>query len=467
MAELLIKDNTYLKKPKDDPKDRIGLEIGDSKQPDKFYPQVKIMRWDNEVNFSVRLVHDEKSPKISEKDDKITWQGDKVEAHFYDIQNEEHPEGASEFEVILKEKPKINKVEFTLNTKGLDFFNQRELTQKEKDKGARRPENVIGSYAVYASERKINYVGGKEYKSGKVGHIYRPKIVDSLGTEVWGALHIENGILSVTIPQDFLDKAVYPIIVDPTFGYEVEGGSNIYIASSDDSSETRVGNYFTSPADGTLDSISANLNSIYDFDAKVFVNQKDSAGSGSHGQIATTTRTDIPLSLEGNVWITFPLSNEPIYTSIDYILNIVGRNKGSDTATFVSFDDVDWDGLHGQYIEEGIYSAPENPWDVTMDDPSAEYYAIGVTDWAVNIYYPAFVGDNMEAAVIRNFTIYISLQDHTSTSNDEPGVGASWDSCWAVAATITFRQFSIYCTYTAGGGLSIPVAMANYRRLRA
>jgi hypothetical protein len=109
----------------------------------------------------------------------------------------------------------------------LDFFYQPELTQEEKDNGNFRPDNVIGSYAVYASEQKINYGGGKEYKCGKIGHIYRPKIIDSAGTEVWGELHIEGGILSVAIPQEFLDKAVYPIrhSAGLTFGYKTAGTS--------------------------------------------------------------------------------------------------------------------------------------------------------------------------------------------------------------------------------------------------
>jgi len=38
---------------KSEPKDRIQTEIGDSKDPTTFQPQVKVMRWDNEVNFSV------------------------------------------------------------------------------------------------------------------------------------------------------------------------------------------------------------------------------------------------------------------------------------------------------------------------------------------------------------------------------------------------------------------------------
>jgi hypothetical protein len=94
-----------------------------------------------------------------------------------------------------------------------------------------RPENVVGSYVVYASENKINWVGGKEYKCGQVGFIYRPRIIDSAGTEVWGDLHIENGILSVIIPQEFLDKAVYPVrhAAGLTFGYTTDGGSDVEI----------------------------------------------------------------------------------------------------------------------------------------------------------------------------------------------------------------------------------------------
>jgi hypothetical protein len=68
--------------------------------------------------------------------------------------------------------------------------------------------------------------------------------------EAWGNLHIENGIYSVEIPQDFLDKAVYPIKSNDTFGY------------------TSIGSYATGnagyargqyaiPSEGTLVSVSA------------------------------------------------------------------------------------------------------------------------------------------------------------------------------------------------------------------
>jgi len=238
---------------KDNPKDRIVVKIGDENGTE-FVPKMKIERWDDEVNFSIQLINnDTDKPDFKTENGKIKWIKNKREVNFYDITTStEHPEGAYEFEVILKEKSKTNKIEFSLNTKGVDFFYQPPLTEEFQNGYSEefkkeivvtetqvkdlqgnvlvnRPENVVGSYAVYASENKINYVGGKKYKVGKVGHIFRPKIIDSVGTEVWGDLHIENGILSATIPQDFLDKAIYPVrhAAGLTFGYTTIGGGNL------------------------------------------------------------------------------------------------------------------------------------------------------------------------------------------------------------------------------------------------
>ncbi|KKL52074.1 hypothetical protein LCGC14_2289150 [marine sediment metagenome] len=62
-----IANNTYTQVAKADPKDRLEIEIGDSKQPD-FYPQVKIQRWDNEVNASFRLLDNEPKQLTTEGD---------------------------------------------------------------------------------------------------------------------------------------------------------------------------------------------------------------------------------------------------------------------------------------------------------------------------------------------------------------------------------------------------------------
>lgn len=132
-----ITENTFVQVVKNNPADFLENEIGDIKQPLDFYPQVKIKRWDNEVNFSLRLVNDEKSPSIETTENVIQWKGDKIEAHFYD-KPEISEDGAYEFEIILKEKPKSNIIQFSIQTKGLKFYYQPELTQQEKDEGAEK-----------------------------------------------------------------------------------------------------------------------------------------------------------------------------------------------------------------------------------------------------------------------------------------------------------------------------------------
>ena len=227
-----LNSTTYQQIVKDDPKDRIVVEIGDSKQSD-FKPQMKIMRWDNEVSFTIKpdlsmIATEDKT--LSFEGEKIKFGTPKVDYELYELPiSQDLPEGGYEYEVILKEKPVGNIITLGIETQGLDFFYQPELTQQEKDKGAFRPENVVGSYAVYASENKVNLEGGKLYKAGQVGIIYRPKIIDSAGTEVWGILNINKntGTLTVEIPQEFLDKAIYPVrhAAGLTFGYTTIGGT--------------------------------------------------------------------------------------------------------------------------------------------------------------------------------------------------------------------------------------------------
>jgi len=233
------------------PKDLITVEVGDTKQ-EQFYPQVKLCRWGddentNEVNFSIRLAENEiGTEKVSTKDDKILWEQGNIVIENYPYIDDE---GGYKFVWYLKNKPDKNKFNFTIQSKGLDFFYQppltAEITQEQKDKGytatetdifdengapiSHRPENVVGSYAVYHSTKGgMNDINGKDYKTGQAFMIYRPHIIDANGVETWGILHIENGIYSVEIPQEFLDKAVYPIKSNDTIGYNTGGASEDY-----------------------------------------------------------------------------------------------------------------------------------------------------------------------------------------------------------------------------------------------
>lgn len=84
-----------------------------------------------------------------------------------------------------------------------------------------RPENVVGSYAVYSN------FSGNQYGTGKVLHLYRPLLIDANGNRLWGNLNVTNGILNISCNQTWLESAAYPVIVDPTFGYESVGGTGV------------------------------------------------------------------------------------------------------------------------------------------------------------------------------------------------------------------------------------------------
>lgn len=201
-------------------------EVGDSKQP-TFYPQFKTLHWDNDANFSARLVAPTNSILPTITGDMIEWDDGNVVARFYE---EVSSDGAFEVEVQFNAIPSTNIITYSLQTKNLDLFYQPELTADEVAAGYSRPDNVVGSYAAYHSSKRDN-----EYKAGKAFHIYRPSAKDASGVEVWCDLRIDGALttLTITIPQGFLDSATYPVTVDPTFGYATAGASSSTILSNE------------------------------------------------------------------------------------------------------------------------------------------------------------------------------------------------------------------------------------------
>lgn len=162
------------------------------------------------------------------------------------------PKRGFEFEVILNEKPASNVYPMSIKTKGLEFWRQEGPTYQEKaTEFASCDPDVVGSYAVYHAEGKKD----NEYQTGKAFHIYRPIANDADGWHVFCEIDIDeqNELLNITIPQDFIDNATYPIVIDPTFGYTSAGASTVTIVS-------RIhANQYTPPAVMNITSISAYL----------------------------------------------------------------------------------------------------------------------------------------------------------------------------------------------------------------
>lgn len=392
-AKYTVSNNTFTQAVKEAPKDPITVEIGDAKQAD-FKPQVKIMRWDNEVNFSLRSKEDVTATTVIDKET-IKYVAKDYELHLYD-KPEVSEDGGYEIEFVLPSKPKSNIITSTIETKGLNFYKQLALTQEEIDGGANRPDNVINSYAVYhATKGGMNDSAGMEYKIGKAFHIYGIKATDAKGKETWCDQDIdtEKKLHTITIPQKFLDEAVYPVVVDPTFGYTTNGASGSSIAYVN-SAGTLIKSYrrgyadngYTTPsADGTLDSISAYVYSTdnQSIDITAFLNQEDSGGSGSHGLIASSEKTNESVT-STHTKKDFTCGSEAMVSGTTYVLNIIGNGadiSGTDKNVYICYDNNN-QGPEAYYEDTTSYTTlrDENPWTKTATVSSYnDYYSIYAT----------------------------------------------------------------------------------------
>lgn len=345
---------------KDDPSDKIDVEIGDIKSAEDFLPQAKIRRWDNEVNASFRIKDDELLAATGEVvDGKIKFVGEKKEAHIYELEpNAQMQDGGLEFEIILKEKPATNKIEFTIETKGLDFFYQPEISDEEAQidldrakkfvkemkgkhpdewldalpttleqaKRRKRPINVVGSYAVYHKNKTGDYsqMYGKNYKSGKAFHIYRPRIEDAEGSWVWGELNVDvkNKLLTVTIPQQFLDNAVYPVVVDPTFGYTNAGESWEEIANL-------ITGVKATGASGTLNSITGYIfmaGSPWEIRLGIYRESDDSLVDTCPAKVAGDSGWELE---DEPSWHTADVESGATISAVDYLVCCWGEGLGT------------------------------------------------------------------------------------------------------------------------------------------
>ena len=197
--------------------DECKIKVGgrDEVTGGKFIPNINMSKWDDECWLNVNY-------PFAITDEVETFDDEEIEI---ELENKKHKyyvkEGKLEYEIKLESKPISNEIKLDLKfPDGLDFWPQEKLTQEEIEQGFKRPENVIDSYAVYW-KRKNN-----KYETGKFCHIYRIKIRDKEGKWSWCEQDIIGKVWIIIIPRDFLDNAVYPVIIDPILGYSTPGASH-------------------------------------------------------------------------------------------------------------------------------------------------------------------------------------------------------------------------------------------------
>jgi hypothetical protein len=251
-----------------------AVEIGDINET-HFAPIIKIEKWDEDVWLKIiRPTVKEISPTEITVDNEIQqlkWVDTDEDNEFYPIAPAEGLEnGGFEFAVILKSKPASNVLEFDIDYNNIEFWYQSPYDEqpdypediaagvvtKTATQGldadsnviVDMPENVVKSYAVY----KVNRLTGL---SAKVGHIFRPELTDDNGDKIWADLNINTITkkMTITIDQTYLDNAVYPVLVDPTFGYNVLGGTGF------NNNEVILGIVANPGEDGTVQTLHAGV----------------------------------------------------------------------------------------------------------------------------------------------------------------------------------------------------------------
>lgn len=224
----------------------ISVEIGDTKQTVMF-PQVKFSKWANECNFSIRILGiDISNISPNHVGDKIEFTiGNNYILRFYDTNGFNSEGSGFEFELEIKKKPVRNYFDFSFESKNITADYQPPLTDltamyqakfgsnitvtatevrlSDGTLVASRPDNVVGSYAIYHNSKQNN-----EYKTGKLFHLYAPYLIDAHGNKSKCTLTLDLVTKTgrLTADQTFLNNATYPIVLDPTFGYTSIGASS-------------------------------------------------------------------------------------------------------------------------------------------------------------------------------------------------------------------------------------------------
>jgi len=124
--------------------------------------------------------------------------------------------------IVIEKRPSRTELTFEIDLPpGSTLLYQPPLTPEEAAAGCIRPPEIVGSFAVYGPMGE------------KTGHLLRPHATDAGGRFEWldlDAMELPNrpGTWQVRIlPRSlaWLNEAVWPVTIDPTFGYTSVGAS--------------------------------------------------------------------------------------------------------------------------------------------------------------------------------------------------------------------------------------------------
>jgi hypothetical protein len=277
----------------------------------KFIPNVNASKWNDECFLNINF------GDIAIDKETQTFTDGKAEITVGDVTFFSYALNDTVLEIGVKfgKQPSLSVLKLPLKyTDGLTFYQQPHLSSKEIEDGHNRPENVEGSIAVYWKEKN------NQYKTGKFCHLYRWKCTDAKGKEEWCSdLKIENDVLIIELPTDYLKNAEYPVTAmgsGDSIGYSTVGGSNhgttisiYYCSGTTNASGGNVSTYHAAvaaigtPADiklGIYTDSSRPNSRVEQIEMTVSVSDDNQQASSSQSALAGSTKYWVGLLPESN-----------------------------------------------------------------------------------------------------------------------------------------------------------------------
>lgn len=181
-------------------------------------PVFSLSKWDRETGILFRTEFPEERVRRGEQYPGRTVITTNKRRHVYRRLDKER----FEYDIILPDYPGTSCFRIPLeDTGGLSFYKQGKRLGH-----LMRPE-LRGSYAVYWKRRN------NRYKTGKLCHIYRPRIIDAAGRWIWGELDWDGRALLIRVDKEWLKRARYPVTIDPVIGTQSAGAGSYDFVDSE------------------------------------------------------------------------------------------------------------------------------------------------------------------------------------------------------------------------------------------
>lgn len=280
------------------------------------------------------------------------------------------PDEGHEYAIILDSKPDSNVIPLEVESANLVFAYQ----PKEVGDNEYRPVQVQGSYAAYHADESKHH-NSEKYLAGKAFHIYAPVAIAADGTKIKCAFDPDwdgSDDLEITIPQGFLDNAVYPVTIDPVFGYTAAGASQFQLANNGSSFFAgllaQTGNANTYKVIGGFITTSDG-GGVTAWQYAIYLNS-------TNALIASTPSTSRPTGTgsKSGMWLTTAITTPPTLSATSYNLIAQGQANAQYDLTNLYYDTVTNAGQHTA-ASQTYTTFPSTEPTMTADNNKYSLYA--------------------------------------------------------------------------------------------